>query len=114
MATLEGNPLVEVAMHIILAAGDARVAAGEAFAAAKKFDFEGARAKIEVANVKILEAHRAQTDVIQAEMGGQRHDLLLIFVHAQDTLMTIKTEVRLVAEMIDMFEILLNGRCSNG
>ena len=107
MKSLEDNKLAPVAMQIILHAGDAREKVGEALAFAKRFEFAMAREALKQANAKITDAHHAQTDVIQEEMeGGEREELVLIFVHAQDTLMTIRSEVKLAAEMIDMFEIV--------
>ncbi len=98
--------LVDVSMQIILHAGDARLKVTEAIACAKTFDFEKADEAMKEAQHKITEAHKSQTDVIQAEASGDTYPHSLLFAHAQDTLMTINSEVRLGAEIIDVLKII--------
>lgn len=102
------NELIEVAMKIILHAGDARNNAEEAISLAKKEEFLGAREKIVEAKENIRLAHVAQTEVIQNEMSGSKYDISLLFNHAQDTLMTIMSEVKLVNSIIDLYELTVN------
>lgn len=102
----EQNELVEVAMQIILKAGDARNCATEALKFAKKGDFDSAQEYYNKAVENITLAHKAQTNVIQAEARGESHDYNLLFAHAQDTLMTIKSELFFVEEMIDVLKIV--------
>jgi PTS system cellobiose-specific IIA component len=94
------------AMQIILYAGDARTFSEEAVAAAKAGDFVTSDAKMKEANEKIVEAHKHQTDILQAEMRyegtGKCSQVPLLFIHAQDTIMTIMTEVNLRKEMIEL------------
>lgn len=104
--SIEDSPLVPVAMDIILHAGDAREKATAALKHAKKYEFQAAADCLEEAKKLITKAHCAQTDVIQGEVRGEEHDINLLFIHAQDTLMTIKSEVKLTAELIEMFEII--------
>lgn len=107
MKTMEENKLVPVGIQIIMNAGDARELLTEALACAKKFDFEKAYEFLEKSQEKITLAHRAQTETIQAEIAGEeREELVLLFVHAQDTLMTVRSELKMAKEMIEMFEIL--------
>ncbi|MCR4854567.1 MAG: PTS lactose/cellobiose transporter subunit IIA [Erysipelotrichaceae bacterium] len=100
----ENNPLIQVSMQIILNAGDARTDAFKALEEAKKGDFDAAETKIRTAEEAIKNAHQAQTDVLQAEMGGEEHELCILFIHAQDTLMTIKSELSMIKEMIDLYK----------
>lgn len=102
----ENNPLLQVSMQIILNAGDARTDAFNALADAKKGDFENANKKIETAEEAIKRAHQAQTDVLQEEMSGTEHELCILFVHAQDTLMTIKSELSMIKEMIELYKVV--------
>lgn len=105
---IEDNPLVEVAMQIVIHAGDAREKIFEALKYAKKFEFDKAREYIGESKKLITEAHKSQTDIIQGEAGGAEYEINLLFIHAQDTLMTIKSEIKLATELIDMFEIMNN------
>lgn len=106
MGEYQENELIPVAMQIILHAGDARIKAEEALSFAKKFDFHHAEQCLKEADECIHQAHVAQTEVIQNETRGQAYNASLLFNHAQDTLMTIMTELKLVKEMIEMFKII--------
>lgn len=100
------NELVTVAMQIILHAGDARILANEALTYAKQYDFEHAELKIKEADDAIVLAHKSQTDVIQAEMSGEHYEYSMLFAHAQDTLMTIMSELNMTKEMIDILKLV--------
>lgn len=95
---------VQAAMSIILNAGDARVACKEALDAIAAFDFEKANEKIKESQKKITEAHKVQTDAIQGETRGVKSEYSLLFAHAQDTLMTIYSEINIAKQMIKIFE----------
>lgn len=94
--------LVEVAMQIILHAGDARLKISEALGYAKKFAFDEAQSSMQTAEHAIHNAHRCQTNVIQSETRGVKYPHSLLFAHAQDTLMTINSELNLSKEMIEI------------
>lgn len=96
--------VVSNAMEIILHAGDARVACKEALEEVAKFDIEAARAKMETAHTEITEAHRVQTDAIQGEARGEKLEYSLLFTHAQDTLMTINSEINVTKQLIGVFD----------
>lgn len=104
----EQNELVTVAMKIILNAGNARNSAADALAASKQFDFDLADKKIKEAEEAIVQAHKAQTKIIQNEASGHSYTYSLLFTHAQDTLMTINSELRLAKELIDVLRIVQN------
>ncbi len=105
MVELE-NELVAVAMQIILHAGDSRLNISKALECAKKFDFEKAAGFMQEAEEMITKAHQSQTEIIQNEAGGQSYQYSLLFTHAQDTLMTVHSEVRLSKEMIDILKMI--------
>lgn len=92
--------IVEASMQIILSAGDARVATKEALEAIANFDFELAQLKMEEASKNITKAHKIQTDCIQAETRGESSKYSLLFAHAQDTLMTIYSEINIAKQLI--------------
>ena len=46
--------------------------------------------------------------MIQNETRGKTYEPCLLFAHAQDTLMTIMSELKLAKELIDFFEIMNN------
>lgn len=113
MATLENeelfeeeSELVSVAMQIILHAGDARLKITEALQEAKKFNFDKATEAMAEGKKEIVLAHNAQTEIIQGEASGISYGYSLLFAHAQDTLMTINSEVLMANEMIDILKLI--------
>lgn len=98
--------LVTAAMQIIMNAGDARLCVKDALKCAKAFDFENAESKMKEAKDFIAQAHHSQTDIIQNEASGKKYEYCLLFAHAQDTLMTIMSEIQLADEMIDILKII--------
>ena len=108
MSDIIDNELISVAMEIILNAGDARNNASYALEAVKVADFELANKEIAKALDSIRLAHIAQTKVIQDETRGIQHEPCLLFAHAQDTLMTINSEIIITRQIIDLFEIYEN------
>ena len=95
---------VQAAMSIILNAGDARVACKEALDAISAFDFETAEAKFKISHEKIRAAHKVQTDAIQGETRGEESEYSLLFAHAQDTLMTIYSEINIAKQLLKIFK----------
>lgn len=96
----------EEAMSIILNAGDARNACIEAMKAISENRFDEAREFMKTAKDKINLAHAAQTDAIQDECRGVYREYSLLFAHAQDTMMTIQSEIILVSNLMKTFESL--------
>jgi len=67
---------------------------------------EEAEAKLKEAKDSITEAHNGQTEVIQAEMRGEETKISLLFIHAQDTIMTITSEINMATEMLEMYKLI--------
>lgn len=95
---------VRSAMSIILHAGDARNFCKQSLDAIAADDVALAKAKMKEAQKKITEAHRVQTDSIQAETRGEKSEYSLLFSHAQDTLMTIYSELNIAKQLIKICE----------
>ncbi len=95
---------LHAAMEIILNAGDARVKCKEALDAIAIYDFELAKENLKEAQIKIGAAHKVQTDAIQGESAGDASSYSILFTHAQDTLMTINSEIVIAKQMIKIFE----------
>ncbi|ABR50267.1 phosphotransferase system PTS, lactose/cellobiose-specific IIA subunit [Alkaliphilus metalliredigens QYMF] len=94
----------EVIFQIILHAGNARGEAYDALKAAKEKDFEKAQKHLEEAEKEAGIAHRAQTEIIQGEINGKKVEMSLLFVHAQDHLMTAIAEKGLIENMMDLYK----------
>ncbi len=102
----ENSLLISTAMKIILNAGNARTKADAALNLVNELHFQEAHQKILEARDDIKKAHQVQTEIIQNEAAGQNYEPCLLFNHAQDTLMTIMSEVNLIEKMIMLFETL--------
>lgn len=103
----DGIPmLAQVAMQVVIDAGDARIAAEQALKRLHSFDFAGAEDLMAKAAECLQKAHDAQTEVIQSEAAGTKYDNSFIFNHAQDTMMTAMTQCNLTKEIIELYKIL--------
>lgn len=94
----------ETIMGIIVNSGNARSKAMEAIASAKEGQYKEARNKLEEAGKDLAKAHRVQTDLIQGEARGNKAEVTLLMVHAQDHLMNAMTVRDLAGEFIDLYE----------
>lgn len=95
-----------IAMGVILNAGDARVFIDKAMDALAELDLDAAEGFLGEADKKILAAHRSQTDMIQREASGEAMEFSVLFVHAQDTLMTIAAELHMAKKMLPVVKAL--------
>ena len=98
----------EIIMNLIIHSGEVRSYSMEAIQAAKSGNIEEARKLIEKADKEQAESHKVQTSLIQNEAAGNKTEVSLLLVHAQDHLMTSMTVRDLAIEMIDMYEIIQN------
>lgn len=94
----------QMCMELIVNAGDGRSCAMEALGFARGSDYEHAREKLSQAEDALLAAHKAQISMIQQETMGQRTEVTLLLVHAQDHIMNAMTVLDLVREMVMMYQ----------
>lgn len=95
--------LEEQVMEIIINAGQSRSLCYEALNSAKTGDFADADEKMEQAQHYAREAHRVQTQLIEADEGEGKTKMTLVMVHAQDHLMTSILAKELVGELIELY-----------
>jgi cellobiose-specific phosphotransferase system component IIA len=101
------DALNQTAMQIILHAGDARALLRTAYDAIAVQDFAKAQEVLAQAKADITLAHKAQTELIQAEARGERREPTLLFNHAQDTLMTVNSEWVTATNLVNVVESLV-------
>ena len=77
--------------------------AGESKSLAYKF--AEAAEKIKEADEIMLKSHEFQTNLITREADGEKIEITMLFVHAQDHLMTAMSEKNLIKEMISLLEM---------
>ena len=92
---MEGLELI--VFEIISKGGTAKGLVYEALTKSEEGDFDKAQQLLHLADQELKEAHRIQTKLIQEEASGMHHEVTVLFVHAQDHLMTA-IEVRTLAE----------------
>jgi len=93
--------LNEIAMKIIMDAGDARDEIKKALTEMSNNNFAEAQSNLEEAQLKIKSAHGAQTEMIQQEIeNDSSFSTSLLFNHAQDTLMSISSEFNLAKQFV--------------
>jgi len=96
--------LNEAAMQIILHSGDGRNLINEAIRMTlADVSDEKVAAKMKEAKAEIVKAHRIQTEMIQTTIEDDDLQSTLLFSHAQDTLMTIYSELNMTHHLIDMY-----------
>lgn len=103
---VERDDLAMVSMGVILHAGNAREAIFKAVDQAAQGKFEEADNLMNEANFALIEAHKAQTSTLQKEAEGIEIPYSSLFGHAQDHVMTVKTEYNLVKEIIKLYKRL--------
>lgn len=99
-----------IIMNMINYSGEARSLSMEAIQYAKSGDNIKADKAIEQASEKLIQAHRSQTKLIQEEAKGERYEISLLLVHAQDHLMNAITIKDMAMEFIDLYKISFNEK----
>ena len=89
---------------IISLAGESKSLAHEALRLAKENKFDEAEEKMKEADSLLLKSHEFQTNLISREADGEKIEITMLFVHAQDHLMTAMSEKNLIKEMIDILK----------
>lgn len=90
------DKIVQTAMQIILYAGNAREEIRKATEDIKNLDEQSYTEHVKKAKELLRQAHVSQTNIIQDEAKGVHHEINILFIHAQDTLMTIMSELNML------------------
>jgi Phosphotransferase system cellobiose-specific component IIA len=97
----------EILMQILVNGGSARAQAIAAIRSAREGDLESAKKLLMDAQELIAAAHAVQTDLIQSEARGERSEVSLFMVHAQDHIMNAITVKELAEEMVEEIALRL-------
>lgn len=76
----------ELAFNIIVHAGESRTLSSQAMDKAEAYKFQEARELLEKANQEFLNCHEIQTNMLTKEANGEKNEVNIILVHAQDHL----------------------------
>lgn len=104
---MEEPILMESIMGLILHSGNTKSDCMEAIQLAKKGEIRAAKEKIEIANQSLVEAHHSQTALLTQEARGEKVEVTMMLIHAQDHLMNSITFRDLAVEVIELYERVL-------
>lgn len=90
----------QIIMSLITHGGDARSKSLSAISAARAGQLDEAKHLLKQADEEINKAHEIQTSLIQKEVRGEKTDVNLLMVHAQDHLMNAMTVRDLAIEIV--------------
>lgn len=93
-----------IGFQIISNVGMAKSLVLEALYAAKKGDYLLAEEKLKESKQFFINGHKIHATLIQKEARGEKLEFSLLFMHAEDQLMSAETISELVKEMIDMYK----------
>lgn len=94
--------LEQICMEIISSSGTARGLLLEAMDYIKPKNEEKIQELLQEANSLLRQAHRSQTSLMTGESNGQRVEMTVLVVHAQDHLMTTLTIRDLVEKLVEV------------
>lgn len=92
---------------IIVNGGDAKSRAMNAIREAKNGNIDRAKDLIEEANDFLNKTHDIQTELIQNEAAGNKAEISLLMVHAQDHFMSAMTVRDMALEFIDLYSEII-------
>ncbi|WP_068783502.1 PTS lactose/cellobiose transporter subunit IIA [Paenibacillus phocaensis] len=94
----------ENAMEILLHAGDARELIRKAVQFLKDDDENAFDLTMDEANGKLNKAYVIQTKVIQTTIETEKNEYSILFAHAMDTLMAIKSEYEITNNLTKLLK----------
>jgi PTS system cellobiose-specific IIA component len=106
MRDLEMEELEMAVMNIIINAGDCKNHAYMALNNVNEGKYEEADEEMKLANEAIGKAHEGQTLFLHKEANGEKIEMSVLFVHAQDHLMTAISEKSLIEQIIDLRKVV--------
>lgn len=98
-----------IIMNLINYSGEARSSSMEAIQHAKNGELEQAKQSLEEASQKISLAHKFQTNLIHSEAQGDKPNISLLLIHAQDHLMNAITVKDMATEFVEMYGLIKDG-----
>lgn len=101
---MEETVMMESIMGLIVHSGNTKSECMEAIQLAKKGEIIEAKEKIKKANEALIEAHHSQTALLTQEARGEKVEVSMLLIHAQDHLMNAITFRDLAQEMIELYE----------
>ncbi|MDY3005742.1 PTS lactose/cellobiose transporter subunit IIA [Anaerococcus porci] len=83
----------ECIFEIIMHAGEARSLANESINYSENYEFIEAENMLEKAKNELVVCHNLQTDLLNKEAGGDKNDVNIFLIHAQDHFTMASTSI---------------------
>lgn len=93
----------EISFKIIAAVGEAKSLIMSAIELANTKKFTEAEEQLRSAKEKFVNAHNAHFEMIQQEANGEKVELGLLLIHAEDQLMTTSLLHELAGQLVTMY-----------
>ncbi|WP_321833132.1 PTS lactose/cellobiose transporter subunit IIA [Clostridium butyricum] len=106
------NEMEMAIMNIIINAGDCKNHAYMALNHVNEENYVEADKEMKLASEALSKAHDGQTTFLSKEANGEKIDISVLFVHAQDHLMTAISEKNLIEQIIELRKVV-NGLIKN-
>lgn len=95
-----------VAFELIANAGDSKSESMQSIECARLFQFDEAKEHLKKASEKLKKAHSSHFELIQKEASGEKVEVNLILVHAQDHLSGAILTRDQAEEFIELYQII--------
>ncbi|ARU91765.1 lichenan-specific PTS system IIA component [Spiroplasma clarkii] len=102
----------EISFQIITFAGEAKSKAFAAINSAESNQFAAAWQEIDLAYKAIIAAEKVHLEVIQQEAQGVKHEFSVLFMHAEDQMLTSQSTIDFAERFINIYK-LINDKCNN-
>lgn len=102
------NNFEAISMNIISIVGNAKSLAFEAIQNAKQGYFNSAQKNIKEAEQALNLANQEHFEIIDKETKGEKFDFSILFLHAEDQLMSSQMVIELSKEIIELYK-KING-----
>lgn len=96
-----------IVFSIISNAGDASAKFLTAIKEAENGNFQEADELMKTGDENLLKAHKVQTEMIQKEINGEKYEMGILMVHAQDHLMNAILLKDLASSMIKLHKKIM-------
>lgn len=100
------NEEYDIALDIILSAGNSKSNSMKSIKEARNFRFDNAEEMLKEAQKDIEEAHKTQTTLIQKEAVGEEQKINLIMIHSQDHITMALMALENAKELLEVYKMI--------
>lgn len=94
----------EIIFEIIMHAGEARSLANDSINYSENYDFKIAEEILEKAKKELVLCHNLQTDLLNNEASGNKNDINIFLIHAQDHFSMASSSIEFAERFIKIYK----------